>query len=167
MMNSWNFSLWKKFLVKDAFLNFCLSMDAFLNFCLSNNFCLSKNIVWSNVPKAFDNWRNTIVGRFRVSRSLPIISIISKDTNSVECKVWNPNWIYEKIAFPEIIIYKESFQNIFKNGGNSHIDTKLSSLCRSSFWVMELRCNFQFACENFRSDWFKIKVVVDNMSEQL
>ena len=56
-------------------------------------------MVWSNVAKAFDKSRNITMGSFPLSRSLPMISIISKDANSVECKVRNPYWILYKRLF--------------------------------------------------------------------
>ena len=39
------------------------------------------------------------MGKFPLSRSLPMISIISKDAISVECKVRNPYWLLYKRLF--------------------------------------------------------------------
>ena len=76
------------------------------------------------MSKAIDKSRNTPLGNFPLSRSLPMISIISKDTNSVECKVRNPYWLLYKILFLLKYSYsciKTAFSYIFENAGNSDI----------------------------------------------
>ena len=80
--------------------------------------------MWSDVLKAFDKSRNTPMGDFPLSRSLPIISIIFKDANSVECKVQNPYWLLYKVPFLLKYSYsciKTAFSNIFENARNSDI----------------------------------------------
>ena len=64
------------------------------------------------------------MGNFPLARSLPMISIISKDANSVECKVRNPYWLLYKRLFLLKYSYsyiKTAFSNIFENAGNSVI----------------------------------------------
>ena len=62
-----------------------------------------------------------------------------------------------------------AFSNIFENAGNSDIGLQLSSLCGSSF----LNNGIIFAIFNLsgkipvESDWFKIKVIGDNMRWQI
>ena len=112
------------------------------------------------------------MGNFPLSRSLPMISIISKDANSVECKVRNLYWLLYKILFLLKYSYsciKTAFSNIFENAGNSDIGLWLSSLCGSSF----LNNGIIFAIFNLsgkipvESDWFKIEVIGDNMRGQI
>ena len=64
------------------------------------------------------------MGNFPLATSLPMISIISKDANSVECKVRNPYWLLYTKDF--LLKYSYScmntaFSNIFENAGNSDI----------------------------------------------
>ena len=64
------------------------------------------------------------MGNFPLSRSLPMISIISKDANSIECEVRNPYWLLYKRLFLLKYSYsyiKTAFSNIFENAGNSDI----------------------------------------------
>ena len=80
--------------------------------------------MWSNVSEAFDKSRNTPMGNFPLSRSLPMRSIISKDDNFVECKVGNPYWLLYKRLFLLKYSYsciKTAFSNIIENAGNSDI----------------------------------------------
>ena len=112
------------------------------------------------------------MGNFPLSRSLPMIPIISKDANSVECKVRNPYWLLYKrlflLKYPYSCV-KTAFTNILRMLATVILVYNYQVYVGLLF----LNNGIIFAIFNLsgkipvESDWFKIKVIGDNIRGQI
>ena len=85
--------------IQATFVHFCIFFSSLFFTCerdtiLTGVFCSSLycKILWSNVAKTFDKSRKIPIGNVPLSSYLIIMSIVSSDAVSVECKVRNPYW---------------------------------------------------------------------------